>query len=295
MATTAKNSTLTATWLVITSGTLYGTLGYFGTQLLNQDFAISTMLFWRFFIATLWMLFWEFKNHSLSELKTGFTKAPILLLYSGLLYAASSGFYFFASQETGTGLAMVIFFAYPIFVAISVWASNQWRVNSYSAGSLLVVCLGLYLLQKNHQANISLLSTLFALLASLAYALYICKSKDVLNNLRPGQFTILICLINTLLFFFISVGTQQFALPSTPKAWLFVLGIGIFATAIPIQLLLDGIKIISLIKASILSALEPIVTLIVGVFALNEIITLQQFLGVIVIIVGTIVIQFSRE
>lgn len=218
-----------------------------------------------------------------------------MLILSGLFYAASSVFYFFASKETGTGLAMVIFFAYPIFIALSVWANNRWRINKGSLLSLFLVITGLILLQNNHLAPVSFIGLGLALLASLGYALYIYQSKQVINQYSSSEFAILICAISALFFLIVSIASHHFSAPVTLKAVVNVLAVGILATALPIALLLDGLKSINILKASILSALEPIVTLLVGILAMHELVSAIQILGVLVIISGTIVIQFAKD
>lgn len=46
---------LRGTILVALSGIFYGTLAYFGTMLIRENFSIPAMLFWRFLIAAVWM------------------------------------------------------------------------------------------------------------------------------------------------------------------------------------------------------------------------------------------------
>src|SRR5579872_6787464 len=53
---TNPNTAAWATALVALSAVLYGSLAFLGTKLVQLDFSISTMLFWRFFVATLWMV-----------------------------------------------------------------------------------------------------------------------------------------------------------------------------------------------------------------------------------------------
>ena len=103
------------------------------------------------------------------------------------------------------------------------------------------------------------------------------------------------CLGNSLIFFIISCITKSFFIPTTLHAWSYIIAIGIIATAVPIQLLLDGIKHISSIKASILSVLEPVVTLLVGVALLSESISATQAIGVLTVLLGAILIQFERS
>lgn len=281
--------------LIVLSAVLYGLLGFFGVKILKEQLAIYTMLFWRFFIAFIWMLAWEITSNSLKSIKYSFTNPSLPLLVSGICYGLSSFFYFLACKHTGTGLAMVVFFAYPVFVAISVWSKNLSQCNLFSLLALMLVLAGLYLLQINNSSPIEPIGIILALLASLSYAFYILRSGHIMKKFRSGQFTILICFICSCFFLLLAVSFHQFALPPNLNAWGYVLAIGILATALPIQLLLTGLKSVSLIKASILSAFEPIVTLLVGILALNEEVSTIQLVGIAIILLGTLVIQFSKD
>jgi hypothetical protein len=42
--------------LVSLSGVLYGLLGYTGISLVQQHFTLAQMLFWRFFIVSIWLI-----------------------------------------------------------------------------------------------------------------------------------------------------------------------------------------------------------------------------------------------
>jgi drug/metabolite transporter (DMT)-like permease len=88
--------------------------------------------------------------------------------------------------------------------------------------------------------------------------------------------------------------THTFTVPTTITAWANVLAIGIIATAIPIQLLLDGLKFISSVKASILSVLEPVMVVVMGLAFLGESISSMQVIGIITVLTGAILIQFER-
>lgn len=282
--------------LVALSGILYGFMGYFGINILKEHFSVETMLFWRFFIAGLWMFAYALFKHE--KFITGWAQSKTLSLpfvISAICYAGSSGFYFLACKHTGTGLAMVIFFSYPVFVAAFAWIQNNWKINKYSAASLLAIVFGLLLLKGNDKSSISILGIILAMASAFSYALYVFRSKRMINTTHSSYFTIIICLNCAAVFFVISVITHSFALPTTLHSWGYILAISILATAIPIQLLLEGLKIISPLKASIISVLEPVVTLMVGITLLSESITSLQILGVLVLLIGAIVIQFSRD
>lgn len=283
-------------FLVAFSGLLYGFMAYFGTQLININLTVTTMLFWRFFLAMVWVLLsatWQ-KKKIFKNLPSYSVLLKIILL-GGASYSGGSLFFFLASEYTGTGVAMVIFFCFPVFVTLFAWVTSSWRMNIHGASSLIAIVIGLLLLKGHGTHALSLPGITFAIIAGISYAFYVIYSKKNTTHLDSNLLTFLVCLGNSLIFFIISCVTKSFYVPTTLHAWIYISAIGIVATAIPIQLLLDGIKHVSSIKASILSVLEPVVTLLVGISLLKESMSGIQAAGIMVILLGAILIQFEKK
>lgn len=287
---------LRGTILVALSGMLYGLIGYLGTQLFTHHFTVENMLFWRFFIAMLWMLFWPllFKNNIFKSVGNypSLFKAIMLGIIS---YSGGSAFYFIASKHIGTGLAMVIFFSYPVFVTLFAWLLSSWKMNKYVFISLMAVIAGLILLKGHGKDALDLIGIFFAMMASLFYATYVYGSQHSAKTIDSRLMTLLICLGNAAIFFVISSYTNSFFIPQTLDAWLYILAIGIIATAVPIQFMLDGLKYVSPVKASILSVLEPVVTVLIGLALLHETLSLVQIIGVMTVLLGALFIQFETD
>lgn len=286
---------LFAIGLVALSGILYGFLGYFGTLLLKTDMSVTTMLFWRFFVAAIWVMlctFWS-ERRMLQCIPFKYYVTPYLL--GGLCYGGASVFFFTASQYTGTGLAMVIYFSFPMFVALFGLKKNNWRMGPYTILSLTAIVLGLLLLKGNHTHQVNVLGIVFALCSAFFYSIYVYKSKTMVHQMVSNHFATMICLGCALFFLIIAVVSHDFSLPHSLKTWGYVCALAIIATAMPVQLLLAGLKTISPLKASMLSVLEPVITLFIGVSLLDETVTQIQLIGVVVVIFGAILIQFSRD
>lgn len=312
---------LRGTFLVAFSGMLYGFLGYLGTQLFREHLSVENMLFWRFLIATLWMffsvillkktnhpsddsaLFPPCITHGTEDLnkpsKPGIgTLINIdsfrMIIFAVISYSGCSIFYFMASRQIGTGVAMVIFFSYPVFVTLFAWILSNWEFNKTALVSLLSVVIGMAFLKGYGENTLNLMGVVFAILAALFYAVYVYGSQHTAKNIDTRTSTLLVCLGNTVIFLIFSYCTHSLYFPKTLTAWFYLGTIGIVATALPIQLLLNGLKYISPIKASILSVLEPVVTVIVGLFFLNETMSSMQSLGVVIVLLGAILIQFEK-
>lgn len=287
-----------ASFLVALSALLYGFLGYLGTTAMEGHISISTMLFWRFLIAGVWMSFFVGKNYFTQEM---LRVKPAVLLFvffiDALGYAGSSGFYFIASQYIGTGLAMVIFFSYPLLIVLATWLFQRKKLNKATALTLLGMFIGLVLLRDSSDHAFSFMGLFFSLAAAAFYAFYVISSKKISAKLimDSNMLTLVVCFGSALIFLIISLMTHSLVFPHSLKNWLWLLSLGILATALPIQLMLEGLKYLSSMKASIISALEPIVTLIMGVFILKESVSHLQIVGGILILSAALLIQFQKE
>lgn len=282
--------------LVALSGMLYGVIAYFGTQLIHHHFTVPTMLFWRFFIATLWMamsmLITKKKFYLELSQQPALIKTAVL---AAIYYSTASALYFLSSLYIGTGLAMVIFFSFPVFVTLFAYLLSDWQMNKYAFCSLIAVIVGLFLLKGKGATLLNPLGILFALLAALCYAVYMHGSQHNAKKMDSRLLTLATCLGNSLIFFIIAILTHQFLIPNSFNEWVWAITLGVFATALPIQLLLDGLKYISPVKASILSVLEPTVTVIMGLILLNETISSLQTVGVVIVLLGALFIQFEKN
>lgn len=279
---------------IVLSGILYGFLGCFGVQILQEDVPLSSMLYWRFLIAAIWILL------SLT-LRGRSVKAPLGIsaffpfAICSASYALSSHFFFLASKTAGTGISMVIFFAFPLFVAFHTFFFQRKRVEKIAFIALLLAPMGLFFLidQGSHEAN--LWGIFLAVLSAISYSFYIVKSKSMLQSIDPEIFTLYVCLGSSLFFLLLGGGSGIFHGPTTIKAWSYLIALGVFATAIPIQLVLMGLKHISSLKASMASVLEPVTTLIWGVFLLHEPISGLQVIGILLILGASLLTQITHE
>lgn len=284
-------------FLTVLSGLLYGSMGYFGTQIISAGFSVSNMLFWRFLIATIAIvLFMVFKrdNTFMATVQRDPKAIMFIFILGSVFYALSSLFYFLAAKWIGTGLAMVIFFSYPAIVALLMFAIDRKKAAMVTLLSIAVSLLGLGFIATKEHFTFDFYGTVFSVLSATSYAFYVFSSQKTVINFEVRSVTFIVCLGNMVTFFLASLLTNSFMLPTDLITWINIVAIGIFATVLPVLLLLKGLKSISASKASILSVFEPVATLIVGIFFLNEEIALLQFIGVILILSSAIMVQFER-
>lgn len=288
------NAQTKGTILVALSGIFYGGLGLFGTKLQMQHVSMSSMLFWRFLIGFLFLMLIYAKTidfQTLATIKYDYKK----FLFATISYSGSSLFYFVACRYIGTGMGMVIFFSYPVFVTLFTWMFTAWRLSWCVLLSLMAVMTGLFLLKgQGHQA-LQWTGLAFGFAAAFSFGCYIYGSKKLTFTIDTRTQSLLLCAGNALLFLIFALFSDgHLDVLHGTQSWVYALALGIIATALPVQLLLDGLKYIGAIKAAILSVLEPIVTVIVGSILLHEMIAPVQFLGISLLLAGTLIMQFEK-
>jgi drug/metabolite transporter (DMT)-like permease len=79
------------------------------------------------------------------------------------------------------------------------------------------------------------------------------------------------------------------------EAWIGLLGVGIFSTAVAIQGFYAGVRRIGAAQASLVSTVEPVYTIALATLLFGEVLTPVQVLGGILVIAGVLLAQTSRE
>lgn len=282
-------------FLAAFSAVLYGSLGYFGSGLMSQGMDISEMLFWRYALSSILILPFLF---FISKKKPRFSPKPFVYLtvFGALLYGVGSAFYFESSKSLGTGLAMVIFFAYPaVVVGLSIFV-HRIPLSRIMLASMILIAFGCVLVAHKDSANVDSRDVILALISGVAYALYVFYTKELIRRISPLWATFAVCLGSTLAFAAYAIFAQEaYLLPNNMRAWFFVASLSVIGTVLPVLLLLVAMKHISANKAAFISVVEPLTVLAVGKFLLGERVTLIQAIGAFIILCGAMVVQFDRE
>ncbi len=233
----------------------------------------SMLLAWRFLLAVaiLAPLVW-FKG---LRLPRGRVLAGFALM--GALYTAQSQCYFTALMYASSGLVGLLLYVYPVLVTLLAVAFGWEKLDRRTFVLLVLAITGMAItLGGNLQGQP--LGIVLGLLAAVIYAVYIVLGGRLTLGTDP--------LVGTLVIMAAAaIGNGSFAfaggseLPSGATAWLAIGAIALFSTVIAIAFFLIGIKYIGAARASIISTLEPVITLCLGVALLGESVSTGQLVG----------------
>lgn len=170
-----------------------------------------------------------------------------------------------------------------LFFGIDFQRKQLWGLLIGLLGSLLLVYTGA---QNNPQQNYYY--ALLIIMASFSYATNVNLIKRHLSDVSPvsittGNFVVL--LIPAILILLFSGFPEQIHLEKTQKAACFIMILGVLGTGIANILFFKLIQIASPVFAASVTYLIPVIALFWGLLD-NEILTLVQFFGAFVILIG---------
>lgn len=279
-------------FLAISSGFLYGFVGYFGMSVIHASISVPNMLFWRFFIASIVMIGLTF---GLSKRVKGMHQEAWAAFINGaIFYGLSTLLYFFASLYIGSGLAMVIFFTYPVMVMIINYFLYGHHVARIDFISIVMIIGGMIFFVDSNQIQFDMTGIALSIISALLYAAYIVSCKKI-SHLSPKVSTLMVCLGCMSSNLAASVLTHSLTIPHGWSVWFNLFGISIVATIAPILLLLHSLNDIKVEKTAILSVLEPVFVLFFGVILLHEPMKLQYLVGVVIVLSGASLTMFHQS
>ena len=246
------------------------------------------------------------KNKRSLKIKTN--ELPILIVFGVFGFAAVNLLYFLAIQRLNVGIALIIEFTAPIWIALWMRYIQKKLVSKLMWWGLVIGLTGLVLIAQVWRGlTLDGLGVLFAVLDAFALTIYFLvgeklvgvKSSEATMAWGLGISSAFFAIIQPWWTFpFEKMGsvvdlTGRLSGISLP-AFFLVLWVIIFGTAIPYFLVLNGLRGLSAATTSSIGMLEPVFG---GIFAwifLYEKLNFTQTLGVVVVLVGIYLANRAR-
>lgn len=255
---------LTGILLIAISAAAFGTLAIFGRFLYADGLDTFTMLFLRFGFAAFLMTI------LLMVRKEKFPRGKILwqLVGMGALgYVGQSFSYLSAIKYASAGLVALLLYLYPMFVFILSVIVLREKVTWIQITALVLGLFGTALTVDPKGGQ--LIGILFSISAALIYSVYIIVGTNVMKHVSPVQSSAVIFASAGTVYGILSI-VNGVHLPTTNNGWINIVGIVLVATVIPVVTFLAGLERIGPTNASMLSTLEPVVTVLLAALIFGE-------------------------
>jgi len=216
---------------------------------------------------------------------------PTIIL-GGILLGVHWVSYFFALKLSNVAVGMLSMFTFPVITALLEPLFTKSKLNPIHILLGLMVLLGIYILAPEINFESSYLKgILLGVFSAFSYALRNLILKQHVSRYNGTVLMMQQCVIVAILLipvlFSANIEQIQTQLP-------FLLILGLITTALGHSLFISSLKHFSVSTASIIGSAQPIFGIIMAYFFLNEIPTLNTFIGG-ALILATVVIESVRS
>lgn len=259
---------------------------------LHSTFAPMDIAIWRFAIAA--PLMWALARFGRrTAVSAPGEKLPVArLLIIGVFIAAAVMAAFFSLERLPGSTYIVLLYSYPAMVALLLRLQGD-RIHARTWIALGLALLGVSLTVPNFGSatDADMLGVGLALLNAAIIAIYYLLTRRALEGVVDVTRASAIMMIGTFIIMIILIPLRGLQFPQNPLTAVLLAGIGIFGTVLPVVGVNIAVQRIGAAQASLVSTVEPIMSMIVSMLILGELIFALQWLGAALIVGSVIVLQ----
>jgi drug/metabolite transporter (DMT)-like permease len=287
----------TGTLLCVASAAAFGTMAVFGKLAYDSGVTVGTLLSVRFALAA--VLFWVL------VVATGAARdvrrltrrdVGIALALGAGGYALQAGCFFTALERIDASLLSLLLYTFPTMVAVMAIALGRERADTRRLGALALASGGLVLILATARAGaLDAVGTLLGFGAAIVYTTYILSSEGIAGRIRPSVLSAVVCTGAAVSLTVGSAGLGELRPGDvTAGGWVWLAGIAVVSTVAAVSLFFAGLKRVGPTTASILSTVEPVVTVVLAFLVFGELLGPFQLIGGGLVIAAVLVLGLHR-
>ncbi|MEE2997821.1 MAG: DMT family transporter [Pseudomonadota bacterium] len=188
-----------------------------------------------------------------------------------------------AFDYVAVGLAVLVFYLYPMLTGIGAWLTGQEKLNTGLIVGLIGGFFGLALSLEITGDSANAIGIALAGCASVLMAATALLSARVLKTDNARSVTLHMHISAAAMFIAVSIIAGDLSLPDTTRGWVGYICVPIFYT-VAIASFFAGIAHIGAVRASLVMNLEPVGSIALGFLLLGQILTPRQLLGAAIVI-----------
>jgi drug/metabolite transporter (DMT)-like permease len=196
-----------------------------------------------------------------------------------------------AFDHIDVGLAILVFYLYPVFTGLGAWLTRQETLNRGIIIGLVGSFGGLALALEVTGEVGNIQGIALAGGAAILMTCVILLSARVLQTDNARSVTLHMHVSASLLFVVISVIAGEISLPGTTGGWVGFIGVPLFYT-IAVATFFAGIAMIGGVRTSLVMNLEPVASIALGFLLLGQVLSPRQLLGAAIVIASVTTVKW---
>jgi drug/metabolite transporter (DMT)-like permease len=264
------------------SAAAFGTMGVFGKLAYGEGVTVGTLLAVRFTLAA--VVFWVLVVAAGAARRSFALPRRDLALALGLGaigYSAQAGCYFAALQRIDASLLSLLLYTFPAIVAVAAVFLGRERLESRRLVALGLASGGLALVVAGAGAGaLDPLGACLGLGAALVYSTYILVSEGIAGRVSPRLLSALVC-TGAAVALTVATALLGDLRPGdvTAAGWGWLACLAVVSTVGAISMFFAGLDRVGPTTASILSTVEPVVTVLLAFLVFGETLAAVQLAG----------------
>jgi drug/metabolite transporter (DMT)-like permease len=254
-------------------------MAVFAKEAYKHDVSVLTLLALRFTIAA--GTFWAIVAARPASSEPPGRRVVIAGLALGAVgYAAQSGAYFGALTRIDASLTALLLYVYPALVFLGALALRRDHADRRRIAALVLATAGAALvLAGSGTGDVDALGVALGLSAAVAYSVYILVADGVTRRIDPFHLSALIATGAAATVWAAGLISGSLDLGFASAGWGWILALALASTVLPISAFLAGLPKIGPSTASIVSTVEPIVSVGMAMLWFGESLGAIQFVG----------------
>ena len=217
-------------------------------------------------------------------------------LIGAFCFVLTSTLLFSSYNYISVGASTSIHFVYPVIIFIAVSIIKKKIPNLMEVLCIVFTMIGLLLMTDFTELS-NIKGIFFAVISAFTYAFYsIYLEKKVFLNMKPVKTLFYMNFLGAIILFIFSISTKNYIKYDFQiTQWIGILLYSLVLTVGATFLYQKAVILIGATYTSILSALEPITSILLGFFIFKETLSVVQIIAVIFIILSTFILIKSKK
>jgi drug/metabolite transporter (DMT)-like permease len=281
----------------LASAAAFGAMAVLGKLAYIEGATVGTLLATRFVLAAavLWVILGC--TGRLRALRTLTPRDACIAFALGAVgYSAQAGAAFAALERVDASLLWLIIYTYPVMVTVAAIALRRDPPSRRTAMALALASTGLVLVLAGAASGaLDPLGTALGLAAALLCSAYILVSTGVAARVEPLVLATLVCTGAALTLTLGGLAGDDLD-PGSVSATGFAClgGLAVLSTVGALALFFAGLRRVGPTAASILSTLEPVVTVVLAFLAFGESLGPAQLAGAALVLAAVLAVRAPR-
>lgn len=285
---------LTGALLIAVSAAAFGSMAIFGVWAQEDGTGTPALLVVRFTLAALILLVvMRLRGIALPSVRQCL---PIAAM-GGIGYVGQAYCYFLALEHAQASLVSLLLYLFPAFVAVLATVFLRERIGLMTASALVLALAGTALVVGGGSGRP--IGIALAIASAVIYSIYITVGSVVTNGLDVIAVTTIVCVaaavVSGLIVLGLAAAGRPSSFPSSEKGWGSVLAIAVICTVVAILAFFGGLPLLGPTAASVLSTLEPVVTVGLATWLLSETLTGVQTIGAVLVLSAVLWLALSHR